>query len=355
MATNFPSSQDNFTNPTSSDTLDSPDHAAQHTDVNDAVEAIEGALLDGAPLKIDDANERVGIGTTSPSVKVEVADGTNAELRLNDTGGTVGGSLNAKLALKGNGSSAGVLGFNNTASGILTLTNEDGQVYLQTKSNDSLLLRTDSTTRVTVTGTGDVGINDTTPSYKLDVNGDVRTTGAFYINTMKQGEWVSFTPVPLDYGSPAYTSSGSTTHNIGTSNSYYTATLNGYYMLSGNLCTVEYYGAYASGSLTNTPMYSLPFLPEKGGGSNTGMGWYGWGTMTAFMGATYYLRPRITDTTHQTSRKHVNGVVELRQLSGTVSYSNLVNTGSWFPPYGQNANSFNSGHVRLRIQYNIDL
>ncbi len=50
MATNFPTSQDSLTNPTSSDTLDSPDHAAQHTNVNDAVEAIELALLDGAPF-----------------------------------------------------------------------------------------------------------------------------------------------------------------------------------------------------------------------------------------------------------------------------------------------------------------
>jgi len=72
MATNFPGSQDSFTNPTSSDNLDSPDHAAQHTNVNDAVEAIELALLDGAPLYIDDTNERVGIGDTTPSYKLDV-------------------------------------------------------------------------------------------------------------------------------------------------------------------------------------------------------------------------------------------------------------------------------------------
>ena len=53
MATNFPSSLDNFTNPTSGDTLDSPDHAGQHADVNDAVEALQtkvgltGLLLRG--------------------------------------------------------------------------------------------------------------------------------------------------------------------------------------------------------------------------------------------------------------------------------------------------------------------
>ena len=46
MATNYPSSLDNFTNPTSTDTLDSATvpHASQHADINDAVEAIETAL-----------------------------------------------------------------------------------------------------------------------------------------------------------------------------------------------------------------------------------------------------------------------------------------------------------------------
>jgi hypothetical protein len=46
MATNYPGSLDNFTNPTASDTLDSVTvpHASQHTDINDAVEAIEGEL-----------------------------------------------------------------------------------------------------------------------------------------------------------------------------------------------------------------------------------------------------------------------------------------------------------------------
>lgn len=51
MATNFPSSLDNFTNPTSGDTLDSPDHAAQHADVNDAVEALQAKVgVDGSAV-----------------------------------------------------------------------------------------------------------------------------------------------------------------------------------------------------------------------------------------------------------------------------------------------------------------
>lgn len=46
MASNFPSGLDSFTNPTATDTLnsDTVPHAAQHADVNDAVEAIEATL-----------------------------------------------------------------------------------------------------------------------------------------------------------------------------------------------------------------------------------------------------------------------------------------------------------------------
>ena len=44
MAINFPTSLDNFTNPSSGNTLDSPSHSLQHSDINDAVEALEAKL-----------------------------------------------------------------------------------------------------------------------------------------------------------------------------------------------------------------------------------------------------------------------------------------------------------------------
>lgn len=49
MATNFPSSVDNFTNPTSNDSLNSPSHSLQHTNANDAIEAIETYVLNQQP------------------------------------------------------------------------------------------------------------------------------------------------------------------------------------------------------------------------------------------------------------------------------------------------------------------
>ena len=59
MATSFPAGLDALTNPTSADTLASPDHAAQHANVNDAVEAIE-----------------VQIGTTASPVLARLASPT---------------------------------------------------------------------------------------------------------------------------------------------------------------------------------------------------------------------------------------------------------------------------------------
>jgi hypothetical protein len=47
MATNFPTSVDNFTNPTANDSLNLPSHSTQHANANDAIEAIEGYLLNG--------------------------------------------------------------------------------------------------------------------------------------------------------------------------------------------------------------------------------------------------------------------------------------------------------------------
>jgi len=51
MASNFPTSLDNFTNPTSTDTLDSPPHDVQHSDANDAIEALQAKVgIDGSAV-----------------------------------------------------------------------------------------------------------------------------------------------------------------------------------------------------------------------------------------------------------------------------------------------------------------
>ena len=185
MATNFPGSQDTFTNPTSGSSLSSPSHADQHTNVNDAIEAIETALLDGAPLKIDDANQRVGIGTTSPSTALEVSSNTG------------GGTTSTDLRISSTGQSS--TWSTSNAWGVLDFYNADGSgggakshVSLQAVAGEPLGQYSDlqfhvtdgsasDITAMTIEGSsGNVGINDSTPSYKLDVNGDINTTG--YVN-----------------------------------------------------------------------------------------------------------------------------------------------------------------------------
>lgn len=157
MATNFPGSQDSFTNPTSSDSLDSPDHAAQHANVNDAVEAIELALLDGAPLFIDDTNERVGIGTTSPASPLHLA-----------TNGTVSGatpSTTFPLAIDANESNTGLaILTDNTYNGYIRFGDTDdigvGGFHYD-HSTDNLYFRTNASNSMSLDSSGNLDLDGT--------------------------------------------------------------------------------------------------------------------------------------------------------------------------------------------------
>lgn len=81
MATNFPTSLDSLINPVSTDKLNSPPHATQHTNANDAIEALQA---------------KVGVNssavTTSLDYKVTAIDTrlTSAEGKVLPTGGTTG-------------------------------------------------------------------------------------------------------------------------------------------------------------------------------------------------------------------------------------------------------------------------
>ena len=164
MATNFPTSQDSFTNPSSGSSLSSPSHSQQHSDVNDAVEAIELALLDGAPLHIDDANERVGIGTTSPQTPLHISQTGADALRIQKSNNDQQGSY---ISMWDDDTRIGYIGY---------AGNDD--LYLENEASaGKTFLSTNGAVRLTVDSSGNVGINDTTPSYKLDVNGDINATG----------------------------------------------------------------------------------------------------------------------------------------------------------------------------------
>ena len=84
MASGFPGSIDNFTDPLTTSALNSPSHAGQHQDLNDAVEKIETymGLVKVIPTSVSSAggtaatlaaNGTVNVGTSNTSLVVNGA------------------------------------------------------------------------------------------------------------------------------------------------------------------------------------------------------------------------------------------------------------------------------------------
>jgi len=89
MAINFPTALDTLTNPTATDYLNSPSHAGQHSDANDAIEAIQ------AKLGINSSAV-----TTSHDYKLSLVAGTAKAIPDSylDTDGTLSANSDVKLA-----------------------------------------------------------------------------------------------------------------------------------------------------------------------------------------------------------------------------------------------------------------
>ena len=160
----------------------------------------------------------VGIGNDTPSYKLDVAGDINltGDLRINGVVQSFGGgssvwSTNSTNAYYNSGSVGigtnspnEIIQLHNTASApcALHLTNTNtgsgntdglkvmvgtwGDVHIQQLEDADLAFHTNGTERMRLMNDGKLGIGDSTPSYKLDVAGDINLTGDLRINGVVQ-------------------------------------------------------------------------------------------------------------------------------------------------------------------------
>ncbi|MFS4471156.1 hypothetical protein [Chryseobacterium sp. T20] len=109
--------------------------------------------VDGSTLSVDAANDRVGLGTTTPDTKLTISTPDNS-FGLNHTNGTV----NLKTFIGG------------------------GVVSVGTTTANDLRFTTNNTQKMTITSAGDVGIGTTTPDAKLTILAPDNSFGLHHTN-----------------------------------------------------------------------------------------------------------------------------------------------------------------------------
>ena len=125
---------------------------------------------------------RVGIGETTPDMKLHIKDASNAYVKLEDSGGVLGGAASAGVRMYTGASEQGQMGFMSTASGIMRLNNLQGSLYLDADSNDAhtnsfMRFAVDNSEAMRIDSSGDVGIGITGPTEKLHVAGNAIVSG----------------------------------------------------------------------------------------------------------------------------------------------------------------------------------
>lgn len=210
MATNFPASLDSLTNPTSSDPLNSPSHAGQHANTNDAIEALEAKVgVDGSAV------------TTSLDYKVAQLESGKIPKSVIDALGDliVGASDNTVARLGVGGNNALLVADNTQTYGLrwattlagLTLTSPQIQSIVNTgtltlpTSTDTLVARTTTDTLTNKTLITPVVTNIDVTGGIVDrlqedwnvvaspatgsISFDVLTGTSWYYSTASTGSW----------------------------------------------------------------------------------------------------------------------------------------------------------------------
>ena len=152
--------------------------------VNDAFGAYTSLELSGSPLTLNGQNPtaNVGIGTASPQVLLDLPSysSSNSLVRIGSMEFTATALNNANFGdnVYYNGSN---WTYRNTGFATL-ITQYFGAFMFQTAASGNAGTTVTLTQRLNITNSGNVGIAQSNPAYKLDVTGDINATGAIRLN-----------------------------------------------------------------------------------------------------------------------------------------------------------------------------
>ena len=130
--------------------------------------------VDTDSLVVDSTNNRVGIKKASPEYPLSVSGDVQIEktsagilkLKRNDTATSTGNGIGQIQAVTNEGGTDAIVALMRFEAG--DTVGADGEITLETSGSE----------RVRVDSDGNVGIGETNPSAKLEVNGDVHVTGS---------------------------------------------------------------------------------------------------------------------------------------------------------------------------------
>lgn len=127
MAINYPTSIDTFTNPEATDTLDSPSHSTQHSNVNDAVEALEAKVGANSSTVTTSHDYKLGEVTSTDKAVGKAAIQTLTNKTIDGDDNTLQDIATASLKTK-TGSDGNVVTGTAGSSGQPAVWNADGDV-----------------------------------------------------------------------------------------------------------------------------------------------------------------------------------------------------------------------------------